>query len=354
MMARQNSSAGCGCLMFCLFLFPLAVGLAAWGVGLLAFVMAAPAVVPYLLLTDPAQFHHDQTAWLLALGAAPLLSFVLAAGRLPRTSRATTRHLSDSDPSDPVDRWARRKRQFAQTLLLLTATSTTALVMLVRGNVATGTHAFAHTIHLLGATSAMTVVQLIMFRLWDHWSPPIGEGIGVEAVRAAADGADRQLRQVREQNHQVQQMVRTVEAQLTKARQETGFVTLRDTHHTSFRCADIAHEHYLSVQDSSRAISRIAARARATAMPRVVPLRDPQTGRRKRPDRALLRTAEAKLREGKRILDAEGDRGLVLVHTLNQRTGELRDTIRDTCGARGQRWYDDLVARRDQARAVDA
>ncbi|MGH3933093.1 MAG: hypothetical protein ACRDTF_24320 [Pseudonocardiaceae bacterium] len=71
-MARSGGSgAGCGCLVLGLFFvgFPLAAG----GVGLLAFALAAPAVVPYLLVTDPALFEQNRLEWLVALAASPLL-----------------------------------------------------------------------------------------------------------------------------------------------------------------------------------------------------------------------------------------------------------------------------------------
>jgi hypothetical protein len=353
-MARQNGSSGCGCLLGALLILPFVAGFAAWGIGLIAVVMAAPAIVPFLLLKYPAQFHHDGTIWILALCAAPLVAFFLATVQLPKRIRVSLKGHVDLDYSDPKDKRALRSRRYLQTLLLLAVTSAVGLVMLARGYTATGPHAFAQTMSLVGAVLVPCVVLPILFRLWDHWSPPIGEAVTVEVVRKAERDVARKLKQVRAQNDTVWEMTRQVEEQLAAARREIGFATLREKHYTSFKCADVAHGNYESAKGSCHVITRIAARARATATPRVRPLRDPRTGQRTRPQRAELRTGAATLSDGSRALAAETARGLQLVHTLNLRTGDLRDKIRDTCGPRGQRWYDDLIERREHARAVEA
>jgi len=353
-MARKNGSSGCGCLLGGLLAIPFVAGFATWGIGLIALVMAAPVMVPFLLLKHPAQFHHDRPIWIAVLCAAPLVAFFLATARLPRRIRARLKRNADLDYSDPKDRRALRTRHYTQTLLLLAVTSAVGLVMLARGYTATGPHAFAQTMSLAGADLVPCVLLPILFRFWDHWSPPIGEAVTVEMVRTAERGVARKLRQVRAQNDAVREMTRQVEEQLAAARQEVGFGALRERHYTSFKCADVAHENYEPTKDSCRFITSIAARARATAAPRVIPLRDPRTGRRARPQQAELRTGATTLNDHSRALAAETARGLQCVHTLNLRTGDLRDKIRDTCGPRGQRWYDDLIERRGYARAMEA
>jgi len=353
-MARQNGSSGCGCLLGMLLAIPFIAGFAAWGIGLIALIMAAPAVVPFLLLKHPAQFHHDGTMWIVALCAAPLVAFFLATARLPRRIQVRLKRHTDLDYSDPRDRRALRIRHYTQTLLLLAVTSTIGLVMLARGDTATGPHAFAQTMSLVGGVLVPCALLPALFRFWDHWSPPVGEAVTVEMVRKAERDVARKLRQVRAQNDAVLAMTRQVEEQLAAARQEVGFAALREKHYTSFKCADVAHGNYESAKDSCRVITRIAARARATATPRVVPLRDPRTGRRTHPQRTELRTGATTLSDGSRALAAETARGLQFVHTLNLRTGDLRDKIRDTCGTRGQRWYADLIERREYARTTEA
>jgi hypothetical protein len=353
-MARRNGSPGCGCLLGGLLTAQFLAGLAAGGIGLIALIMAAPAIVPFLLLKQPAQFHQDRVVWIVMLCSAPLTAFFLATARLPRRISSRLSGSADLDYSNPKDRRALRIRQCTQTLLLLTVTSAVGLVMLARGDTATGPRAFAQTMSLAYAVMVPCVLLPVLFRCWDHWSPPIGEAMTVEVVRRAERDVARKLRQVRAQNDAVREMTRQVERQLAAARQEVGFASLRGQHYTSFKCADVAHVHYESAKTSCRFITRIAACTRATAMPRVIPLRDPRTGRRTRPQRAELRTGAANLSEGSRALAAETARGLQLVHTLNLRTGDLRDTIRDTCGPQGRRWYDDLIERREYARAAEA
>ena len=352
-MARQNGSSGCGCALGGLLAIPFIAGFAAWGIGLIALVMASPAIVPFLLLKQPAQFHHDRTIWIAALCAAPLVAFFLATARLPKRIRVRLKSHADLDYSDPKDRRARRIRHCTQTLLLLAVTSAVGLVMLALGDTATGPHAFAQTMSLVSAVLVPCVLLPILFRCWDHWSPPIGEAVTVEMVRKAERDVARKLRQVRAQNDAVQAMTRRVEEQLAAARQQVGFAAMREDHYTSFKCADVAHVSYESAKDSCRVMTRLAARTRATATPRIVPLRDPRTGRRTRLQRAELRTGATTLSDSSRGLAAETARGLQLVHTLNLRTGDLRDKIRDTCGPRGQRWYDELIERREYARAME-
>jgi len=349
-MARHNDSSGCGCLLGGLIGFAFLASFMAWGIGLVAVVMAAPAIVPYLLLHQPAQFRHDQTLWIGALCAAPVVAYFIATARLPQRVQAKLKTASGLDYSDPKDRRARRNRHFTQTLLLLAVTSSAGLVMLEAGDTATGKHAFAQTMGLAGAVLVPCVLLPVLFRCWDHWSPPIGVPVTVEMVRRAEKDANWKISQVKAQNEAVRAMIRQVEECLAAARAEVGFRVMREQHFTSFKCADVAHESYESTKDSSRFMATMAARARATAAPRLIPLRDPKSGRRARPAQTELRSGATILDERSRALAAETARGREVVHTLNRRTGALRDSIRDTCGTKGQHWYDNLIGRRDYAR----
>jgi hypothetical protein len=42
-----------------------------------------------------------------------------------------------------------------------------------------------------------------------------------------------------------------------------------------------------------------------------------------------------------------------MLTSFNQRAEGLKYRIRDECGELGQQWYDDLIARRDAARAAE-
>ena len=354
-MARNNDAGGCGCLIGALLGAGLLLSLAAWGIEILAVVMAAPAIVPYLLLKQPAQFHHDETMWLAALIAAPVVAYLLATAQLPRRAKTKLKISTDlDDAGDPSDRKARRTRRYVQTATLLAVTTVTGLVMLAHGYTATGKDAFGELVKMVSVVLVPCLLLPIAFRLWDHWSPPLGAPVTVEMVRCAERDADKKLKQLRQQNDAVRQMTRQVEECLAQARHQIVFAAMCEQHFTSFKCADLAHENYESTKDSHRFLAGIAARARATAAPRLVPLRDPQTGRRVKPQQTVLKTGAATLTARSQALAAERARGLQFVHTLNVRTGDLRDTIRDTCGRRGERWYDDLIERRGYARTTEA
>lgn len=347
---RQAESTGCGCLLGgVLFLV-----FGTWGLALLAFVMASPVIVPYGLLIEPRQFRHDETWWLLLLCASPVAAYFLAAAPLPKRVRARMREDLDLDWSDPKDRVARWRRRGLQTLLLLAATSLTTLALIAGGDTGTGPHAFRQTTVLIGVVLVPCVLLPVAFRLWDRWSPPIGEAVTVEMIQAAERDVGQEIGRVRAQNAEVRKMLREVEQMLASARQEVGFHARREKHYESFRCADLAHQRYESVKGSWHAMSRMASRARATAAPRLVPLRDPRTGRRVPAQKQHLRVGAAALSKAGHVLQAETARGLQDVHSLNIRTGDLRDHIRDSYGTRGQRWYDNLVERRDHARAAEA
>jgi hypothetical protein len=342
-MARtNNSSAGCIALLVGIVL----LGPLCWGVGLAAIALAAPAMVPYLLLNHPRQFRPESTEWLIALAASPMVSLALVTARRPRRGRADLRDLLTK-----ADRRATWVRRVLQAVLLLAVTSAAAWKMLADGNEATGRHAFEHTVILVVGTLIAALAALIAFRGWDYWYPPLSEPVSAETVRSVAASARRELDRLRADSRKVERMAREIEEQLRRAWSETEFASLRNKHYESFSCADVTHGHYLSAQASCRTISLVLLRARACRMPRVIPLRDPHTGHRSRPDRAGLRAAGTDLAEYRRALDVEAKRGLAAVKSLNLRTATFRDSIRERCGMPGRRWYDALEDRKKRAQA---
>ena len=353
-MARRSGISGeegCGCVIAALVGIGFLVSLVELGIEMLAVVMAAPAIVPYLLLNQPNLFHRYEVPWLAALIAAPLVASGLATVQLPARVRKLLKINTDLDYSDPKDRRARRTRSYAEAVLLLTATTAVGGIMLVTGGTP---HTYGELLSRVGIVLVPCLLLPVAFRVWDHWSPPLGEPVTVEMVRTAERDADRKLKQVRQQNDAVRQMTRQVEECLAAARYEVNFAAMSERHFTSFKCADVAHGNYESTMDAHRFLARMAARAKATAAPRLVPLRDPRTGQRIKPQQAELRASAASLSGRSKTLAAETARSLEFVRTLNLRTADLRDTIRDTCGQRGQRWYDELIERREYARANEA
>ncbi|MEU5266684.1 hypothetical protein [Amycolatopsis sp. NPDC021455] len=339
---RGSGGGGCGCLLLVLFGLPFA----AWVVAAACLSLAAPAVVGYLLLDEPAEFAKSRTEWLVALAMAPIVAFVLStwAGtpltrRGRRGRRGRRRRLSKNM------RKAMVRRGLLRSVLLLLVTNVTAAALLLAGNTAHGPHAAEQTFIVVGGTGAAAVIVVLLYRLWDRWFPPgvRPRAVSVESVRAATVRADETVQQVRAQNQQVRRLAEEVDSRLRRAQSEVDFVTLRDLHFASFGCADGAYKHYRSAGDSLRAMSRMLADVRLTVKLR---LRAKDAGgRRRRPDRQALDAAAGNLTRSRSLLSVEVERGRAMVRDLNANTARLKHLIRDNCGERGRQWYDSLQER---------
>ncbi len=251
MTSRGCTGSGCFLALIGYFVVPFALA-----------ALVSPALVSYLLLTDPRQLRHDHVEWLLMLVAAPLVSYALVAARRKRPARPDA-GLGESR----ADRRAIRVRRIMQTVLLLAVNSAATLAMLTHGVHPFGRHAFAPTMEILGVTLLATIAAIIAFRGWDRWSPPMGEPVTVAAVRKAAIETQREIQFLKAQNQKVERMANAVAEQLRTFQSEAQFITLQSLHFESFSCADIAHGHYRSAQASSRTMSRLLGRARATCAP---------------------------------------------------------------------------------------
>ncbi len=247
------------------------------------------------------------------------------------------------------------RRSVLRAGVLLAAANLTALVMLLRGNDAKGPDAGAETLAVFGSTAVAAFAVLVTIHLRDRWFPPgeRAEPVTVESVRTAAAQADETLRRVRAENKRVSRLARVIEDQLLEARAETDFVSMCDLHHESVGCANGAHRHYRSAGHSLQDMSRILGGVRTALSLRIVPPRNPATGRRERPDRDELKAAASSLSESRQLLDVEVQRGLTLVRTLNANTSRLKHSIKDNCGERGWQWYQALEMRIEAARSRD-
>lgn len=351
-MARnRTSSTGCAPVL----LSPLWIGplfMVSW---LAAPVLAAPGEMLYLFSHHPRQFHRESVEWWITLAAAPLLALKLATVSGRRFGPAGLRDLLAkanwcSDLLTKADRRSIRVRRAGKAAVLLAVMSAISWVVLAHGYRLTGPRTMTY-LEILDVWAVLAALAAFAaFRAWDHWYPPLGEPVTADTVRAVAARAKRELQQLRSGNAEVERLAREIEEQLSRAWSEVEFASLRNKHYESFSCADIVHGHYLSALSSGRAMSVILLRGRASRMPRPVPLRDPHTGRRSRPDRAGLTAACTDLSEYRHAIAAEAKRSLTSVRTLNQRTATFRDSIRDRCGGPGQRWYSALEDRKRQSR----
>ena len=308
--------------------------------------LIAPALVPFLLVSDPVQFSEHRAVWWGLLGAAPVVALLLVARGGPafKRGRSTARR-----------RWVVFRRGLVRAGILLLVMNVVALVLLLGGNVAHGPQAALQTGILFGGSGVAGAVVLLAVRVWDRWFPP-GERlrpVTVAVVRAAAVEAEETLRKVRANNQRVGRLAAAVEQQLRAVRLELNFAGLRQLHHESRGCADGAYGYYEMSRDVARGLAGIVVRARATVTMRVRSEVNPATGRRERPNRAALTAAAASLALTRSKISGEVSKGLTMVKTLNARTADLKYSIRDNCGTPGQRWFDDLEARTKARRQTE-
>ncbi|WP_018683962.1 hypothetical protein [Actinokineospora enzanensis] len=234
-------------------------------------------------------------------------------------------------------------RLLPRALMLLLITNLTALVLVMSGNLAHGPDAMRQTLIVVGGTGVAGLLVLAMFRLWDRWFPPgvHVEPVTVERVREVTVHAERTLQRVRADNQRVARMAAQVEQRLQTVR-VMDFIALRDLHHESVGCADGAYRHYRSAGLSLDSMSGMLVRVRAN-----LALRRPTRGG----NRGTLSAAAANLAQTKQSLGVEVKRGRAMVHTLNANTAQLKHSIRDNCGKRGQRWYAELEQRTEARKA---
>ena len=285
-------------------------------------VFSAPALMVNLYLADPAQFRRDGPAWAAVLVVAALLAMGLIAvtGRGPTT----------------VGRLARR------TPVLLAVTTLAALVPVVldlRRHDPPDLH--HQSIAPLLTSSAALWAMLLLWWIGDGGSSRVEpvEPVTVEQVRQVTTAARKTLRRVRAENDRIESLLRDLEAKLAHARLEMGFHGLCELHWESRGCADRAHQHYRSADGVLNWMSRTQSGVPVALRRKLVPVRGG------RPDRLAYASATTTLTATQNTLKAEVRRGRAMLDAFNQRTGTLKHRIRDECGPRGKRWFDDLQER---------
>ena len=350
MARRYNSTTGTALITFSLCQCSIIIFL----ITVLAWALVAPALTAYLLMTDPEGFKLQRTELLVGSAAAPLLCLLFVRRASPRTGRLRgSRDRLDGEPARQGF-MATAVGYLVRAGILLGVTTATAMVVLVRLDLATpnsivsGQIGMREFLTLFGDPAIAAIVVLLGIRLWDRRPYPVT----IETVRAAADLAHQTLRQVRDDNRRVSRFAEEVAAKLAAARSETHFVTLRTLHFESFGCADVAHVHYRSAQDSLGVMGRILGRVRAAPRRWRPPTNQAQADRA-RQDRAELKAAASTLAETSGQLTVEVERGLELVQALNANTSELKHSIGSDCGEPGRLWYDALEQRVETARRND-
>jgi hypothetical protein len=165
--------------------------------------------------------------------------------------------------------------------------------------------------------------------------------VTVEQVREVTEQAKQSLSRVRAGNDRLERLLREFEAKLARAQLELGFEGLRQLHRESRGCADQVFRHYDS---SDRMLSRISSTHHGV----LAALQGTRA-----PSRRTYASARSEMSTTEGLLRAKVRRGRTMLKSLNQRTEGLKYRIRDECGELGQQWYDELIARRDAARAAE-
>jgi hypothetical protein len=345
--ARRNSS-GCGCWLAVLavLLLPL------WG-SLLTFALEAPAIAAYLEVTDHARFQAVRSGYLWASAAAPLVAFALTWLATPSGGRLRSRpETIQGKPQRTA--WGVAGGYLIRVAILLALTTGVGLATTARASVV---HQLAFNQHILvnwGQFAEIFLPPLIAaffvligIRSWDKRPYPVT----VEEVRKAVGRAQLDLRRVQAENQKVSRLAGEVAAKLASAKSQTQFASLRNLHHESFTCADMAHGHYRSATQSLHTMARVLHRFRKAPRQWRPPVNRAQAIQA-RQARAELSAAAQTLEQVRGQLDSEVARGLQLVQTLNANTANLKDAIRDNCGSAGRAWFEALEERIEAARAT--
>jgi hypothetical protein len=162
--------------------------------------------------------------------------------------------------------------------------------------------------------------------------------IGSEAIVSHARQSERVLAESRRALER--ESAALEQARLT-TRGELNFQLLAQRHHESRLTADSWYRHKQTAVEAKTRISSELGKLHAS--------KRQLNGKRSKGRARLAAEAQAaivQLNSGPSSLSEEIRRGSTAVTEYNQQTGRLRDHIRDNCGPRGQRWFDELEARK--------
>ncbi|MFD9701040.1 hypothetical protein [Lentzea sp. NPDC059081] len=331
-MADNRSGCGCGLAFLGLFfVMPLTMAL------------VSPAIAAHILATGSPEQAVNAQAWLWFSVVTLPLAVLLVRTSLSKEGR--------------VRGWSTPAGRRWLGFLLRSAGFLGAMNTYAFLNLEPGPHDLNGGIGPLFTSGLIGVGVLLAFRWWDRRP----RRVTVEEVRAAAAEADRALKQVRAANDRVRRQAEQVRARVTKlraqgppghpgqrrgsGRSDVEFHSLRVFHRESYQCADTAHMAYRSAQTSLHTMSYLVRRSRLAQHRVVLPSRGARQAR------AEMQAVATHLARSHGELRVQVDQGLEVVRDLNADTSELKHEIRDSCGAQGRRWFEELEDRVEQARA---
>ncbi len=311
--------------------------------------------VPLIAVTHPAQFAPARQQWLAFVVLAPLVAALCV--RNPA--------VIDGMPREPNRRlaWPTRRallaRRLRQSLVVLTMPAAAAVVVMqpqahvliaaMNGDHASQRPAAFVLLEMTAAAAVTLAVVVAGCRRWDKTFAPLATAVTEKALHQAVSKARHDLRALEAHNAEVEHALQQLHAQLLMATSERDFHQLRQLHRESHQCGTVQRDYFQLVLSGCRTLRWLSAAARTSAVPRVIPLRDAQTGQRQRLDaaaRTRMRTAAQEIVELRQTMERRTDAALLRVNQLNMGTAELRDRIRDECGSRGWDWYQERAGAR--------
>jgi hypothetical protein len=343
-----RSRAGLGCLLA--LTSPFWLGPAAGLAVLAVFALATPVLIPVVALTHPVQFAANGLPWLALLAVAPLLAALCVSN--PKAARSLPR-----GPDGRVPRPVRRAlliRRLRQAMALLTVPGSASLLPLLLmptapdliaaldGHAKAQLPVIAVLLAMFAAAVAALAAVIAGCRWWDRRFPPVGEAVSEEVIRETIAEARAGLRALDQHRAEVDRMLRRLQEQQARVASEHQFRQMKQTHRESHQCGTLQRDYFQTVLSTCYTMRWLTAGANATAAHRIIPLRDPRTGRRQRLNgsaRASLRAAGDELAQVRQNMEHRADDALLRVHYLNMGTARLRDQIRDECGPQGWNWY---------------
>lgn len=159
------------------------------------------------------------------------------------------------------------------------------------------------------------------------------------AVRAAV----KEREQVVAARIKLEQSSQALNRLRVSATANIGFQVLVQRHHESRLLADSWYQHKRNAEQSEKSLQRSIS---ALSRNKDLLSKSASTSSVVRAEITATTTAIDGLRQNLTLLTAEVRRGRAALDQHNIATGKLRDYIRDNCGARGQKWYADMQARR--------
>lgn len=188
------------------------------------------------------------------------------------------------------------------------------------------------------------------------WLIPIGVGGVAALIYNAVSGKEREARQRWEENRwEVERSIgehqRNIEVHFAQAQYSYNFHVLVDEHYGSMKAADAAYKLLDDVRSSLDGMNKMLKEAKDQR----TCLQEELQKARQQKDRALIRDTIEQLKivhEMRKTLFDDRDKVkaqrvsfLQEVRSLNNRTRELKELIRDQCGTRGLDWFNRLEER---------